>query len=133
LSSADALHDGTEFDAWLKGMVGKHGQFTVLVILAGIGERSVIPLCSTYFHVVGDEVAWSEIAAIFASSGHNWGGAAFFPTKAVPHGGPVDDRTAKSRLAEVEMKVAQDRMVLNEGHFFDVQGRRIEIEPIVDA
>ena len=97
MSNADT-RDGTEFDAWLKGMVGRHGEFTVLVILAEIGERRVAPLCSTYFHVLGDEVEWSEIAAMLAGSGHKWGGAAFFPTKAVPHGGPVDDRTARSRL-----------------------------------
>jgi hypothetical protein len=93
----------------------------------------VVPLCSTYFHVMGDEVEWSEIAAMFASSGHNWSGAAFFPTKAVPHGGPVDDQTARSRLTEIEIKVTQDRMILNDAHFFDAHGRRIEIEPIVDA
>lgn len=132
MSNADAP-DGTEFDAWLKGMVGRHGEFTFLVVLAEIGERRVAPLCSTYFHVVGDEVEWSDIAAMLAGSGRKWGGAAFFPTKAAPQGGPVDDRTARSRLAEIESKVRQDRMVLNEGHFFDVLGRRIEIEPIADA
>lgn len=121
----------TEFDAWLADMVRQHGEFTVLVILAGIGERSVTPLCSTYLHVVGDEVDWNDITVMFAGSGQSWDGAAFFPTKA-RNGGPIDNPTARVRLAELEAKVTQDRMTFNEGHFFDVHGRRIEIEPMAD-
>jgi hypothetical protein len=135
LSSADAQdrrESGTEFDAWLKGMVARHGEFTVLVVLAEIGQRSVVPLCSTYLHVIGNEVDWQEIKALFVGSGSNWDGAAFFPTKA-PNGGPVDKATARQRLAELEAKVIENRMVFNDGHFFDTQGRRIEIEPVVDA
>jgi hypothetical protein len=54
--------DQTEFDAWLAEMVQKHGEFTVLVILTSIGERSVVPLCSTYLHVIGDEVGWEGMS-----------------------------------------------------------------------
>lgn len=122
----------TEFDTWLADMVGKHGEFTVLVILAQIGERSVVPLCSTYLHVIGDEIEWEEVRTLFADSGHAWNGAAFFPTKA-RNGGPVDKETARQRLAELEAKVTADRMTFNEGHFFDTLGRRIEIEPLTDA
>jgi hypothetical protein len=122
----------TEFDQWLAGMVREHGQFTLLVVLTAIGERSVTPLCSTYMHVIGDEIEWEEIKVMFAGSGQSWDGAAFFPTKA-QNGGPVDNPTARLRLAELEAKVNQDRMVLNDGHFFDTQGRHIEIEPIADS
>jgi hypothetical protein len=131
LSSAD-VRDGTEFDAWLQDMVARHGEFTVLVILAEIGARSVVPLCSTYLHVLGDEVDWQGIKALFASAGRTWDGAAFFPTKA-GNGGPIDRATVRVRLAELEAKVIENRMVLNDGHFFDTHGRRIEIEPVVDA
>jgi hypothetical protein len=124
--------DRTEFDEWLKSMVGRLGEFTVLVVLADIGERSVTPLCSTYFHIIGDEVDWDEITVMFAGSGQNWNGAAFFPTKA-DSGGPIDNPTARKRLAELEAKVVEDRMVLNDGHFFDVEGRKIKIEPLADA
>jgi hypothetical protein len=124
--------DRTEFDEWLKSMVGRLGEFTVLVILADIGERSVTPLCSTYFHILGDEVDWDEITVMFAGSGQNWNGAAFFPTKA-DTGGPIDNPTARRRLTELEAKVVEDRMILNDGHFFDVQGRKIKIEPLADA
>jgi hypothetical protein len=122
----------TEFDEWLRDMVREHGEFTVLVILTEIGERSVAPLCSTYLHVIGDEVDWEEIKIMFAGSGQKWGGAAFFPTKA-PNGGPIDNPTARRRLAELEAKVTADRMILNDGQFFDVDGRRIRIDPIADA
>jgi hypothetical protein len=135
LSSADtrsSAGSGTEFDAWLRDMVARHGDFTVLVVLTEIGEHRVVPLCSTYVHVIGDEVDWPEMKALLAGSGRNWNGVAFFPTKG-ERGGPVDAATVRSRLAELETKVIENRMVLNDGHFFDTHGRRIEIEPVVDA
>jgi hypothetical protein len=124
-----SISEPTEFDAWLATMVRQHGEFTVLVVLAQIGDRSVAPLCSTYLHVIGDEVDWEEIKIMFAGSGQSWDGAAFFPTKAA-NGGPVDNPTARLRLAELEAKVTENRMTLNEGHFFDVEGRKIKVEPI---
>jgi hypothetical protein len=132
LSNASAAARPTEFDDWLAAMVHRHGEFTILVILAAIGEGKVIPLCSTYLHVVGGEVDWGEIRTMFESAGQDWDGAAFFPTKA-HDGGPIDNATARLRLAELQGKVREDRMVLNEGHFFDTLGRRIEIEPLADA
>jgi hypothetical protein len=122
----------TEFDEWLVDMVRQHGEFTALVILTEIGERSVVPLCSTYLHVIGEEVDWEEIKIMFAGSGRNWDGAAFFPTKG-RNGGPIDNPTARTRLAELEAKVTENRMVLNDGHFFDTLGRKIKIEPMTDA
>jgi len=113
-------------------MLRQHGEFTALVILTEIGECHVVPLCSTFLHVMGDEVDWQAIKSMFAGSGQRWDGAAFFPTKA-RGGGPIDNPTARSRLSELEAKVREDRRVLNDGHFFDSLGRRIEIEPIADA
>lgn len=134
MSSADARNaaHGTDFDVWLQAMVAGHGEFTVLVILTEIGERSVVPLCSTYLHVIGDEVDWAEVKSLFAGADRNWDGAAFFPTKG-REVGPVDRETVRRRLAELEAKVVENRMVLNDGHFFDTHGRRIEIAPIADS
>jgi len=132
LSSAELNGNGTDFDRWLTAMVRAHGTFTALVILTEIGGHRVAPLCSTYLHVIGDAVDWQEIRTMFAGSGQLWDGAAFFPTKA-RDGGPIDNPTARLRLAELEAKIREDRMVLNDGHFFDNLGRRIEIEPIIDA
>lgn len=122
----------TEFDQWLAEMVREHGEFTVLVILTEIRERAVTPLCSTYMHMMGDQLDWDDVTTMFAGSGQSWDGAAFFPTKA-EGGGPIDNPTARLRLSELEAKVTADRMTLNKGHFFDTEGRRIEIQPIVDA
>src|SRR6476660_7923283 len=102
-------------------MVAHHGEFTARVILAQIAERAVTPLCSTYLHVIGDEVSWDDITTMFAGSGQSWDGAAFFPTKA-RDGGPIDNPTARSRLAELEAKVTENRMVLNDAHYFDAHG-----------
>jgi hypothetical protein len=77
-------------------------------------------------------VDWEEIKVMFAGSGQRWDGAAFFPTKA-QNGGPVDNPTARLRLAELEAKVSQNRTILNDGHFFDTEGRRIRIDPVADS
>jgi hypothetical protein len=132
LSNASSRGTGTDFDEWLRSMVGEHREFTALVILAKIDERSITPLCSTFMHVIGDETDWSDIKAMFAGSGKTWDGAAFFPTKA-RDGGLIDNETARRRLGELQAKVTEDRMTLNEGHFFDVLGRRIKVEPLLDA
>lgn len=120
--------DATEFDRWLAAMVAEHGEFTVLAVLTDIGERSVSPLCSTYFHVVGRDMSWDEMTTVLAGSGQPWNGVAFFPTKA-RDGGAIDNPTARRRLRELEASVVADRMILNDGHFFDTLGRRIKIEP----
>ena len=123
-----SISEPNEFNEWLASMVREHGEFTALVVLTDIADRSVTPLCSTYFHVIGDEVDWDEITTMFAGSGQPWNGAAFFPTKAT-NGGPIDNPTARLRLRELEQRVTADRMILNDGHFFDTLGRRIKIEP----
>lgn len=122
----------TEFDTWVGEMVREHSEFTVLVVLTDIGARSVTPLCSTYFHIVGDEVTWEDMTVMFAGSGQSWKGAAFFPTKG-RNGGPLDNPTARLRLKELEASVVANRMLLNDGHFFDTDGRRIKVEPETDA
>ncbi|MBO0764452.1 MAG: hypothetical protein J2P50_07680 [Hyphomicrobiaceae bacterium] len=127
-----SISERTAFDDWLADMVREHGQFTVLVILTAMGEGNVTPLCSTYMHVTGDAVDWEEIKIMFAGSGHSWDGAVFFPTKAA-NGGPIDNPTARLRLAELEAKVGQNRMILNDGHFFDTEGRRIRVDPVTDG
>jgi hypothetical protein len=130
LSNASAGRP-TEFDDWLAAMVQRHREFTVLVILTAIRESKVIPLRSTFLHVIGGEVGWGEIRTMFESAERDWNGAAFFATKA-QGGGPIDNATARLRLVELQDKVRADRMVLNEGDFFDALGRRIELEPLAD-
>jgi hypothetical protein len=119
----------TDFHRWLLQQFAQTGAFTALVILVEIGETQVTPLCSTYFHVIGDEVEWSEIVVMLAGAGREWDGAAFFPSVA-SDGGPLDNPTARLRLRELESRLDDDRLVLNEGQFFDAWGRRMEIEEV---
>jgi hypothetical protein len=116
------------FENWVRTTLAKHGDFTALVVLTQIGDSTVQPLCSTFFHIIGDEITWREIVKMLETSGQKWQGAAFFATKGV-RGGPVDNATARQRLRELEARIIADRMTLNDGEFFDALGRRIKIEP----
>jgi hypothetical protein len=118
-----------DFEQWLADAFAEFGAFTAFAILVEIGETRVTPLCSTYFNVIGDEVEWSEIVVMFAGAGREWDGAAFFPATA-SDGGPLDNPTARLRLRELEARIDEDRLVLNEGHFFDKWGRRLGIEEV---
>jgi hypothetical protein len=118
-----------DFEPWLAAEFARTGAFTALVVLVDIEEPRVTPLCSTYFNVIGDEVAWDDIVVMFAGSGADWDGAAFFPvTAADADGGPLDNPTARLRLRELESRLDDDRLVLNDGYFFDKLGRRLQIE-----
>lgn len=121
--------DANDFEAWIAREFATTGEFTALVILVEIGTSKVMPLCSTYFNVIGDEITWGDIVVMFAGSGAAWDGAAFFPITA-SQGGPLDNPTARVRLRELEARVDDDRLVLNEGHFFDKWGRQMRIDEV---
>ncbi len=42
----------------------------------------------------------------------------------------LENDEARARLRSVEARVRADRLVLNEGEFFDAWGRRLKIEEI---
>ena len=129
MSTSDQIIEATDFDRWITAEFAENGAFTTLVILVDIGETQVAPLCSTYFHVVGDDIDWNEIVVMFAGSGADWDGAAFFPDSSL-HDGLLDNPTARLRLRDLEARLDQDRLVLNEGAFFDKLGRRLKIEEV---
>jgi hypothetical protein len=126
LSNADRR--ATDFDRWLAEEFARTGEFTMLTVLVEIGETKVTPVRSTFLNVIGDEITWSELTALFASAGASWDGACFFPV--LNAGGPLDNVTARLRLRELEARLTDDRLVLNEGHFFDKWGRRLKIEEV---
>ena len=117
----------TDFDRWIAEEFATAGSFTVMVVLVSIEGIKVNPLCSTYFNVIGDDVDWAEITVLFAGAGARWDGAAFFPMTAA-EGGPLDNPSARAKLREIEARIDEDRLVLNEGNFFDKWGRRLMIE-----
>jgi hypothetical protein len=128
VSTSDVVKT-SDFDEWIAAEFAERGPFTALVILVSIGDLKVTPLCSTYFSVIGDEIDWCEITIILAGSGVDWNGAAFFPVTSA-EGNPLDNPTARLLLREVEARLEADRLVLNEGHFFDKWGRRTMVEEI---
>jgi hypothetical protein len=129
LSISDPGSGGTEFEGWIVEEFAARGAFTALVILVEIGEATVTPLSSTYLSVIGDEVGWLEILALFSGAGVAWNGAAFFAA-AAPDGGPLDNAAARAKLHQLELRVKSERLTLNEGYFFDKQGRRVMIEEV---
>jgi hypothetical protein len=129
LSISNPTSEPNDFELWLPAAFAEIGAFTALVVLVDIGETRVTPLCSTYFNVIGGEVGWDDMVRMFAGSGAAWDGAAFFPVTANA-GGPLDNPSARIELRALEARVAENRLVLNEGSFFDRHGRRLMIEEV---
>lgn len=129
MSISEHVPNRMDFSGWLADEFAGSGEFTALVVLVEIAGARITPLCSTYFNVIGDEVDWNDIVVMFAGSGADWSGAAFFPVRAA-HGGPLDNPSARVRLRELEARLDDDRLVLNEGHFFDKWGRRMRVEEV---
>lgn len=126
-NAADRFRGRTDFDRWLSAAFAEIGSFTALVVLVNITESKVTPLRSTFMNIIGDETYWMEVVTLLQSAGVAWNGVAFFPVTGI-EGGPLDNDAALLRLREVEERLAEDRLVLNEGHFFDEWGRRLKIE-----
>lgn len=122
----------TDFDVWLKEEYrsGDPRGFTVFAILVKIKKNDVDPLCSTYMHVIGDEIDWGEITLLFTGSGIRWDAAVFFPKRDPRHNGPLDNPTARLYLLDQEAKISEDRLAINDGHFFDQWGRRMKVEEV---
>jgi hypothetical protein len=116
-----------DFERWVAGAFAKTGAFTALVVLVEIVETQVTPMCATWFNIVTGDIEWGDVAVMFAGAGRDWHGAAFFPVVA-SDGGPVDNPTARLRLHELEGGIDGDLLALNEGSFFDREGRRVQVE-----
>lgn len=121
--------DTTDFDAWLKGTFDALGPFTTFVILVEIKGSDVTPLCSTYFHVIGTEIEWSDMQIMLAGAGRDWQGAVFFADEGGGKG-PLDNVTARVKMKGLEAQVEADRLAINKGKFFDVWGRSMTIEEV---
>src|SRR5262245_58742109 len=119
----------TDFDRWLIEQFAEAGAFTTLVVLVDIDASRVTPLRSTHFNVIGTETSWAELSALFMSTGDDWDGVSFFPIT-TPDSGLLDNQTAQLRLRDLEARLDDDRLVLNEGHFFDRWGRRMRIDEV---
>lgn len=126
MSRSDAL----TFDGWVAAELAESGPFTALVVLVAIGELSVTPLRSTWFHVIGDELDWPAVGTVLDGGGHDWDGALFAPRTYRNGGGPLPDATARIALRDLGDSIVEDRGVLNAEHFFDRLGRRMKVEEV---
>lgn len=122
------MASSTDFDLWLGATFRTHGAFTALVVLVRIAEPALTPLASTFLTVAGDEAGWRDLVALFAGSGKQWDGAAFFAQ--IEDDGPLDNGEARARLRALEQRITADRLAINEGDFFDAKGRRLKVEEI---
>jgi hypothetical protein len=129
VSISEPAPQTTDFDRWLRTEFAQTGDFTALAVLVQITETKVLPLCSTYFNVIGHETDWGEIVVLFAGAGQPWDGVSFFPVTS-PHGGALDNPNARLRLRELESRLDDNLLALNDGHFFDKWGRRLKVEEI---
>ncbi|CAN7552735.1 hypothetical protein GFB56_22415 [Ensifer sp. T173] len=117
----------TDFDDWIVSTYGEAGAFTMLFVLLAIGETRLDLLRSAYLHVVGDDTRWQDMAALFAGAGVKWSGVVFY--RAGPEG-LVEDHVARGRLASLVRNLNEDRSLIREGEFFNVDGLRLSIEEI---
>ena len=125
-----SISDHTDFDDWLRAIFALQGPFTAFVVLVDIRDTNVTPLCSTYLHVIGTEIDWSDLTLVLAGSGREWQGAVFFAEQDGLRG-PLDAVKARLRLKELEAAIDADRLQINKGQFFDVWGRRMKIEEAI--
>jgi hypothetical protein len=117
----------TDFEHWLAAQFADTGPFTIFILLVRIGSSSVVPLRSSYAHLIGDEMTWPEMQSLLDGAGAPWDGVAFFV--GLGHdGGPLPDPVAARKLKEVEADVKADSLILNRGLFFDREGRHLRID-----
>ncbi|MGB3272396.1 MAG: hypothetical protein WBA66_05815 [Xanthobacteraceae bacterium] len=115
------------FDDWIVAEYDRTEGFTALVVLVAISELEVVPLRSTFVHVVGDDLSWHDFYELMSGAGVAWQGVVVMSVPDVD-GGPIDDTQARAELADLEKRIIENRLVINEGHFFDQWGRRMKVE-----
>lgn len=115
-----------QFDDWIVEEFSQ-GSFTALVVLVAIGNFEVQPLRSTFMHVIGDEIDWLGFSETMRGAGVNWDGVVVVPIRD-DEGAHVADAVARDALRTLDKRILEDRMIINEGHFFDKWGRRMKIE-----
>ena len=117
----------TDFEQWLAAQFADTGPFTVFIVLVSIGTDQVIPVKSSYAHLIGDDMPWPEMRGLLDSARTPWDGVAFFVGLGHP-GGPLPDAVAAAKLKQVEADVKADPLAFNRGMFFDRERRHLRID-----
>lgn len=128
MSKSSKKHDEFLFDDWVVEEFRRSGGFTALVVLISTANLAALPLRSTFVHVIGDDLDWHHFVLLMRSANVSWDGVLLMPIMDAD-GGPVEDTVAANELRTLEDRVNEDRLVINEGHFFDKWGRRMKVEP----
>ncbi len=116
-----------DFEQWLAAQFADTGPFTLFIVLVRIADADVVPLKSSYAHLIGDDMTWGEMERLLDRAGTAWDGVAFFV--GLGHaGGPLPDAAAALKLREVEADVTADPLALNCGRFFDRRGRHLHVD-----
>ena len=117
----------TDFEQWLAAQFADTGPFTIFILLVRIADDEVVPLRSSYAHLIGDDMTWSEMRKLLDGAGAAWDGVAFFV--GLGHeGGPLPDAAAARRLKDVEADVKADPLAFNRGMFFSREGRHLRVD-----
>ena len=128
----------TAFDRWLAATLDREGTFTMFLILFAEAPGTIVPLRSSYLHVIGPDLRWDELMALIAQGTTEatlegapegepgWYALAVFAAKA-PTGGPLPDAEARGRLVSLEQAVLRDRLTVRRGELFDRLGRRLDL------
>lgn len=116
----------TAFDLWLTSTLDREGPFTMFLILMADEPTTIVPIRSSYVHVIGPDIRWDQLATMIAEADVEWHSVATFAAKA-PQGGPIPDVEARSRLASLQAAVIKDRLTVRKGELFDRQGRKLEL------
>lgn len=124
--SSKGERTGAQFNEWIAAEFAE-GSFTALIVLVSIGGLEVIPLRSTYMHIIGDELDWLTFSEAMRGSGVSWDGVVIMPFRD-EDGTHAADIKARDALRALDKRIIEDRMVINEGNFFDSWGRRMKIE-----
>jgi len=119
----------TDFEQWLSAQFREAGPFTLFIVLMRIAGDDVVPLKSSYAHLIGIDMTWREMRGLLDRAGAAWDGVAFF-VGLDGGGGPLPDAAATRKLREVEADVTTDPLVLNRGRFFDREGRHLRIDEV---
>ncbi len=117
----------TDFEQWLAAQFADTGAFTIFIVLVSIGADKVVPVKSSYAHLIGDDMPWPGMRGLLDSARTPWDGVAFFV--GLGHeGGPLPDTMAAVKLKQVEADVKADPLAFNRGMFFDREGRHLRID-----
>ncbi|WEF23518.1 hypothetical protein [Paracoccus sp. S3-43] len=115
----------TDFDDWLRATFAETQGFTLLIVLVGTQGGRVDLLRSAHLHVIGDDIAWPDMAARLDGSGVAWEAVALFRAG---REGLVADGIAKDRLDQLMRALNGDRTLIRDGEFFNRDGLRLRLD-----